>query len=58
MRGDRIDGWLPAYSSTIAVVYDRLRAGVRSRIAIGDLAMTAGNFEPDTELGVFFGAQL
>lgn len=52
--GDRVSGWLPAYSSTIAVVHGNLRAGVRSRIAIGDL----DGFEPDTELGLFFGVQL
>lgn len=57
-RGDRTRGWLPAYASTVAVVHGQLRAGVRSRIAIGDLAMTgAPAFDPDTELGVFFGAQ-
>jgi hypothetical protein len=57
-RGDRTRGWLPAYSSTVAVIRGQLRAGVRSRIAIGDLAMTgAPAFEPDTEIGVFFGAQ-
>jgi hypothetical protein len=51
--GERMSGWLPAYSSTIAVVHGNLRAGVRSRIAIGDL----DGFSPDTELGLFFGVQ-
>lgn len=53
LGGDRVGGWLPAYGSTVAIVHRNLRAGVRSRIAIGDV----DGFEPDTELSLFVGWQ-
>jgi hypothetical protein len=53
LGGDRVGGWLPAYGSSVAIVYRGLRAGIRSRIAIGDV----DGFDPDTELGVFVGVQ-
>ncbi len=53
LGGDRVGGWLPAYGSTVAIVHRKLRAGVRSRIAIGKL----DGFEPGTELSVVVGWQ-
>jgi hypothetical protein len=53
LGGDRVGGWVPAYGSTVAVVHRTVRAGVRSRIAIGGLDA----FEPGTELSLFVGWQ-
>lgn len=53
LGGDRVGGWLPAYGSTVAVVHRNLRAGVRSRISIGDI----DGYDPGTELTLFVGWQ-
>ena len=60
LGGNLINGWLPAYSSTVAIVYGTLRAGIRSRIAIGDLEIAgqpARTYDPGTELHAFIGWQ-
>lgn len=57
LDGDGIDGFVPAYTSSVALVRGWLRGGVRSRVAIGELDAPGGAFEPATELHVFVGWQ-